>query len=54
MVNRRKIWNDLKNKGIEAPNEFSRPSYLSREIEKIISNIESTLRSTSLGGDQYN
>jgi len=38
---RRKIWNDLKKKEKDAPSEFSRPAYLSREIKRITDIIES-------------
>lgn len=38
---RRNMWNDLKKKGKDAPSEFSRPAYLSREIKRITYIIES-------------
>jgi len=38
---KRKIWEDLKNNGKNVPSKCSQPAYLSREIERITSVIES-------------
>jgi len=38
---KRRIWTDLKNNGKNVPSKCSQPAYLSREIERITSVIES-------------